>query len=107
MQLWLAWVAWQVAGTVLKSRLLQQAVLLPREAPHLSEWQRCSPCLAPCPVQLVAVKVIDLLPSQHRQLALACQECQLMSRLHHDGIVRIITFYSAKVLQRTKVVEPE
>jgi serine/threonine protein kinase len=56
--------------------------------------------------QQVAVKVIDLLPSQRRQVASAWRECQLMSRVNHDCIVRIVTFYTAQVQQRQHIIEP-
>ena len=56
-------------------------------------------------VQLVAIKVIDLLPSQRRQLVYACRECQLMSRVQHPSIVRVVTFYAAQVQARPQVVE--
>ncbi|EFN52748.1 hypothetical protein CHLNCDRAFT_58735 [Chlorella variabilis] len=55
--------------------------------------------------QLVAIKVIDLLPSQRRQLVYACRECQLMSRVQHPSIVRVVTFYAAQVQARPQVVE--
>ena len=56
--------------------------------------------------QPVAVKVIDLLPSQRRQVASAWRECQLLSRVAHDCIVRVITFYTAQVQQRQHIIEP-
>jgi serine/threonine protein kinase len=56
--------------------------------------------------QLVAVKVIDLLPSQQRQLALACRECCMMAGVQHECIVRVATFYAAEVQQRQRIVEP-
>lgn len=101
----------------------------------------------------MAVKVIDLLPSQRRQVAAAWRECQLMkvrqatfSTVHgchfsykrfakaaaghvnlngellttcvahplcllqdvqHDSIVHVLTFYTAHVQQKQRIVELE
>ena len=55
-----------------------------------------SATLLPLP-QLVAVKVIDLLPSQRRQVAAALHECDLMSGMDHECVVKLHKFYSAQV----------
>ncbi|KAL4439991.1 hypothetical protein ABPG75_002992 [Micractinium tetrahymenae] len=55
--------------------------------------------------QLVAVKVVDLLPKQRREAAAAWRECQLLSTLHHDCVVRTITFHAARVQRKHSVVE--
>lgn len=47
--------------------------------------------------QLVAVKVIDMLPSQRRQVATALRECDLMSQMNHECVVKLHKFYSAQV----------
>jgi hypothetical protein len=47
--------------------------------------------------QLVAVKVIDMLPSQRRQVAAALRECELMAQMEHKCVVRLHKFYSAQV----------
>ncbi|KAI3431697.1 hypothetical protein D9Q98_004742 [Chlorella vulgaris] len=52
--------------------------------------------------QAVAIKVIDLLPDQRRQAAAAYRECQLISALHHECIVQVVTFYTAQVLRRRR-----
>jgi hypothetical protein len=56
-------------------------------------------------VQLVAVKVIDLLPSQSGQVVAAYRECQLLSSVQHDSIVRVLTFYTAQVQRTQRAVE--
>ena len=55
--------------------------------------------------QLMAVKVIDLMPSERHRVAAALRECQLMSRIQHDCITRLVTFYSAQVQQRRQVLQ--
>ncbi|KAL4439989.1 hypothetical protein ABPG75_002990 [Micractinium tetrahymenae] len=55
--------------------------------------------------QPVAIKVVNLLPKQKRQAAAAWRECQLLSRLHHDCVVRTITFHAARVERKSKIVE--
>lgn len=55
-----------------------------------------SATLLPLP-QLVAVKVIDMLPSQRRQVATALRECDLMSQMNHECVVKLHKFYSAQV----------
>ncbi|EFN52857.1 hypothetical protein CHLNCDRAFT_138337 [Chlorella variabilis] len=55
--------------------------------------------------QLVAIKVIDLLPSQRSQVLAAYRECQLLSSVQHDNIVRVFTFYTAKVQRTQRLVE--
>ena len=62
------------------------------------------PLLRPA-VQLVAIKVIDLLPSQRSQVLAAYRECQLLSSVQHDNIVRVFTFYTAKVQRTQRLVE--
>jgi hypothetical protein len=59
-------------------------------------------CTVPAVTQAVAIKVIDLLPDQRRQAAAAYRECQLISALHHECIVRVVTFYTAQVLRRRR-----
>ncbi|PSC73919.1 Dual specificity phosphatase 12 [Micractinium conductrix] len=57
--------------------------------------------------QLVAVKVVDLLPRQRRQLVAAWRECQLLTSLEDDNIVRVHTFHTAQVHRRQNIIEPE
>ena len=69
-------------------------------------------CLLPVPpahahAQLVAVKVVDLLPRQRRQLVAAWRECQLLTSLEDDNIVRVHTFHTAQVHRRQNIIEPE
>ncbi len=53
----------------------------------------------------MAVKVVNLLPKQRRQAAAAWRECQLLSTLRHDCVVRTITFHAARVERKSKIVE--
>ncbi len=55
------------------------------------------PPALPSFLQLVAVKVIDMLPSQRRQVAAALRECELMSQMEHECVVKLHKFYSAQV----------
>ena len=54
----------------------------------------------------MAVKVLDLLPRQRRQIMAAWRECQLLSRINHPSIVRVVTFYTAQVNSRQQATEP-
>lgn len=58
-----------------------------------------------CPWQLVAVKVVDLLPQQRRQVAAAWRECRLLGGLQHECIVGVASFHAARVLRKRRVVE--
>jgi predicted MFS family arabinose efflux permease len=69
-------------------------------------WRLPFTVAAASAVQAVAIKVINLLPSQRLQLEYACRECQHLSQVHHECIVEVVTFYAAQVRQRQKVVEP-
>ena len=53
----------------------------------------------------MAIKVVDLLPQQRREAAAAWRECQLLSTLQHDCVVRTITFHAARVERKHSVVE--
>ncbi|KAL4420274.1 hypothetical protein ABPG77_005614 [Micractinium sp. CCAP 211/92] len=44
-------------------------------------------------------------PGQRREAAAAWRECQLLSTLQHDCVVRTITFYAARVERKHSVVE--
>ena len=46
-----------------------------------------------------------MLPTQRRQVAAALRECQLLSQVQHECIVRVVTFYTAQVHQRQHIVE--
>lgn len=64
--------------------------------------------LPPLPAlpQPVAVKVIDLLPSQRPQMVAALRECELMARMEHECVVRLFKYYSAQVRRhRHRVVD--
>ena len=45
----------------------------------------------------VAVKVLQLQPSNWRQLRAAWRECQIMGAVRHPTCVRVITYYSARL----------
>lgn len=47
--------------------------------------------------KVVAVKVINLKPTDWKQLRAAWRECQLMSKVKHSSCVRVITYYSARM----------
>ena len=55
--------------------------------------------------QPVAIKVVDLLPTQRKQVAAAWRECQLISRVQHECIVQVVSFYSAQVQQRQHIMK--
>lgn len=52
--------------------------------------------------RIVAVKVLTLKPSDWKQLRKAWKECQLMLTLRHPSCIQIITYYSARVMNRLK-----
>lgn len=53
----------------------------------------------------MAIKVVDLLPTQRKQVAAAWRECQLISRVQHECIVQVVSFYSAQVQQRQHIMK--
>jgi hypothetical protein len=53
----------------------------------------------------VAIKVIDLLPSQRKQVVAAYRECQLLSGLNHECIVRVSTFYTHRLKRQQHILE--
>ncbi len=47
--------------------------------------------------KIVAVKVINLKPTDWKQLRSAWRECQLMSKVKHSSCIKVITYYSARM----------
>jgi serine/threonine protein kinase len=47
--------------------------------------------------KVVAVKVINLKPTDWKQLRAAWRECQLMSKVKHSSCIKVITYYSARM----------
>jgi len=56
--------------------------------------------------QLVAIKVLDLLPNQFKRVEAALRECELLAGLQHESIVHIVTYHTAQVQRRQSIVEP-
>jgi hypothetical protein len=103
---WLAYKRWWSTGLAEYGVALSQGYIL--EAPLGSgHFGRVYRARSKSTGQLVAVKVIDLLPSQRRQVAAAWRECQLMKDIQHDSIVHVLTFYTAHVQQKQRIVELE
>ena len=52
--------------------------------------------------KIVAVKVINLKPTDWKQLRAAWRECQLMSKVKHSSCIKLITYYSARMMPYIK-----
>jgi serine/threonine protein kinase len=52
--------------------------------------------------KIVAVKVINLKPTDWKQLRAAWRECQLMSKVKHSSCIKVITYYSARITPYSK-----
>ena len=50
--------------------------------------------------KLVAVKVINIKPTEWEQLRSVWRECQIMGTINHGSCIRIITYYSARIAHK-------
>ena len=48
----------------------------------------------------MAVKVINIKPTEWEQLRSVWRECQLMGTINHGSCIRIITYYSARIAHK-------